>query len=130
MDGSFMYKHPFACHHTGLPADCGIVGNGAGYPKDTPYPPLAQNDPKTQIMGGCFWSDATAAIAPRTRKAGVWFFLEYHALPTPGGSAQACGNFKSFRALMKKDPAHYKVATVTRACGGPCWPIGLDNACE
>ena len=125
MDGSFMYKHPIACHRTGLPADCGIIGNGAGYPNDTPYPPLAENDPTTRIMGGCFWSSDGAP-----RAAGVWYFLEYHALPTPGGSAQACANFKHFKALMKKDPAHYKVATVRHGCGGPCWPIGIDNACE
>jgi len=126
MDGSFMYKHPIACHRTGLPADCGIVGNGAGYPKGTPYPPLAENDPTTRIMGGCFFSNVTAA----RHSGGNWYFLEYHALPTPGGSAQACNNFKSFKAKAKKDPQHYKVATVTHACGGPCWPAGIDNACE
>jgi hypothetical protein len=125
MDGSFMYKHPFACHHTGAPADCGIVGNGAGYPKGTPYPPLAENDPTNRIIDGWFFLNTSPP-----RAAGIWFFLEYHALPTPGGSAQACPNFKHFKALMKKDPAHYKVATVTRACGCPCWPVGIDNACE
>jgi hypothetical protein len=125
MDGSFMYSHPFACHLTGLPADCGIVGNGAGYPAGTPYPPLAEDDPQTRIMGGCFWSNT---ITPTS--SSKWYFLEYHALPVPGGSMQACGKYKHFKRQAKKDPAHYKLAVVTHACGGPCWPVGIDNACQ
>jgi hypothetical protein len=123
MDGSAMYKHGPRCHITGSPADCNIRGNGWAYPDGTPYPPPAENDPKTRIAGGCFFSKTTPAL-------GGSHFLEYHALPTPGGSAPSCGKWKHYKALVKADPTHYAIARVHDACGGKCWPAGIDNACE
>lgn len=120
MAGSFMFSHPDACHRTGRPKDCGIIGNGQAYPAGVPWPLPKDYKP---IAGGCFRS------ATETPMHG-WHFLEYHSLPTPGGSAPACSEFAKYKALADADPAHYQVATVRKGCGGPCWPTHRDNACQ
>ena len=125
-NGSFQGEHPWACHLTGLPKDCGIIGNGAAYPVGMfPYPPLAQGNPATAIMGGCYEDDIAMP-------AGTYFF-EYHSLPTPGGSAPLCAQYATYKALADSDPVHYKIAGVSKGCGDPvgsiCFPSRIDNAC-
>src|ERR1700722_10021015 len=52
MCGSALYSHPFACHFTGLPHDCRIIGNGFAYPKGFPFPVAAGEEIPSN---GCFW---------------------------------------------------------------------------
>lgn len=118
MKGSFENAHPFACHTRPSNFNCRVTGNGQAYPRDVVYP-RPQGYPAVVI------SDCIQARTPM----GGWHFLEYHSLPTPGGSAPRCSEFAKFKALADSDPAHFKVATVSKGCGGPCWPSRRDNAC-
>jgi hypothetical protein len=116
MCGSALYSHPFACHLTGLQKDCGIVGNGFAYPKGFVFPvPLDQEIPSN----GCFHSNEPGQ--PR----GKYFFFYTNT----GGSIEKCANFNEFNDLAKQTPGD-EVATTRRNCGGPCFTVGTDTACE
>ncbi len=116
MCGSALYSHPFACHRTGLPKDCGIIGNGFAYPKDFPFPvPLDEEIPSN----GCFWSNEPGL------SRGKYFFFYTNT----GGSIERCANFNHFNNLAKEVQGD-EIATTRRNCGGPCFTVGSDTACE
>jgi hypothetical protein len=117
MDGSALYSHPFACHLTGLPKDCRIIGNGFAYPKGTAFPvPLKEVIPSRD---GCFLSNQPGL--PR----GKYFFFYTNT----GGSVEECADFGYFNNLAKTIPGD-KIATTRKNCGGPCFTVGTDTACE
>jgi hypothetical protein len=116
MCGSALYSHPFACHFTGLPHDCRIIGNGFAYPKGFPFPvPAGEEIPSN----GCFWSNE-----PPLRSGNYFFFYT-----NTTGSIEECSKFRKFNALAKDTPGD-EIAVTKRVCGGPCFTVGTDTACE